>query len=221
MNGILCPLRAGNKFGRPQGIGWINELIARLTRSPVNDTTQTNHTLDSDPKTFPLNRTIYTDFTHDNLMNAVFAAMGILRMPSNVTSDPTEILTRLQYDSPRINADGGQNQQRPLVPLELDPSKPTLQFIKEMDPTNPDPNRKWVASRLVPFAARFVVEKLSCGRQAVESVRLFLNDALIHIPGCQEALGKGICTLQEFIESQAYSTSMGSGDWEDCQKVDE
>lgn len=34
--------------------GWINELIARLTDSPVQDETTTNRTLDADEATFPL-----------------------------------------------------------------------------------------------------------------------------------------------------------------------
>ena len=34
--------------------GWINELIARLTDSPLEDETTTNRTLDADEATFPL-----------------------------------------------------------------------------------------------------------------------------------------------------------------------
>lgn len=57
----------------------MNELLARLTNSPVQDRTQTNRTLDSAPATFPLNRTLYADFSHDNQMVAIYAAMGLFR----------------------------------------------------------------------------------------------------------------------------------------------
>ncbi|KAI0076913.1 phytase [Panus rudis PR-1116 ss-1] len=77
----------GQELGRIQGVGYVNELIARLTESPVRDNTQTNRTLDASPITFPLNRTIYADFSHDNQMIAIFAAIGLLK-PARAL-DPT------------------------------------------------------------------------------------------------------------------------------------
>ncbi|KAH8087171.1 phytase [Cristinia sonorae] len=82
----------GQELGPVQGVGYVNELIARLTGTPVQDHTQTNHTLDSDPTTFPLNRTIYADFSHDNQMIAIFSAMGLFRQshPLNPTKPDPE-----------------------------------------------------------------------------------------------------------------------------------
>jgi hypothetical protein len=67
----------GNSLGPTQGVGFVNELIARLTNSPVQDHTSTNHTLDDNPATFPLGRKLYADFSHDNDMTSIFAAMGL------------------------------------------------------------------------------------------------------------------------------------------------
>ncbi|ETW86127.1 hypothetical protein HETIRDRAFT_471458 [Heterobasidion irregulare TC 32-1] len=67
----------GQKLGPVQGVGYINELLARLTNKPVQDNTQTNRTLDSSPTTFPLNRTFYADFSHDNEMIAIYSALGL------------------------------------------------------------------------------------------------------------------------------------------------
>ncbi|KAJ5171660.1 phytase [Penicillium capsulatum] len=68
----------GNPLGPAQGIGFVNELIARLTNTPVHDETTTNHTLDdSRASSFPLNRTLYADFTHDNGMIPIFFALGL------------------------------------------------------------------------------------------------------------------------------------------------
>lgn len=67
----------GNPLGPTQGVGFTNELIARLTGRPVVDHTSTNHTLDGNPTTFPLNRTLYADFSHDNDMTGIFFAMGL------------------------------------------------------------------------------------------------------------------------------------------------
>ena len=45
----------------------------------MSDQTQTNGTLDGDGETFPLGRGIYADFSHDNEMVAIYAALGLFR----------------------------------------------------------------------------------------------------------------------------------------------
>ncbi|KAF3040398.1 hypothetical protein E8E11_007985 [Didymella keratinophila] len=68
---------AGNPLGATQGAGYVNELLARLTETPVVDHTNTNTTLDADPVTFPLHNKVYADFSHDNDMTGIFAALGL------------------------------------------------------------------------------------------------------------------------------------------------
>jgi len=67
----------GSPLGPTQGVGYVNELIARLTGKAVVDHTSSNSTLDGDPTTFPLGRNLYADFGHDNDMTAIFAALGL------------------------------------------------------------------------------------------------------------------------------------------------
>ncbi|EIW61545.1 phytase [Trametes versicolor FP-101664 SS1] len=155
----------GQPLGPVQGVGYINELIARLTAQNVSDHTQTNSTLDSSPDTFPLNRTLYADFSHDNQMVAIFSAMGLF------------------------------NQSAPL------------------DPTSPDPARTFLVNKIVPFSARMVVERLDCG--GAQSVRLLVNDAVQPLEFCG-ADASGVCTLDAFVESQAYARNDGEGDFEKC-----
>ncbi|KAL2024542.1 hypothetical protein VTK56DRAFT_7585 [Thermocarpiscus australiensis] len=64
-------------LGPTQGVGFVNELLARLTRTPVRDRTSTNATLDGDARTFPLDRALYADFSHDNDMVGILAALGV------------------------------------------------------------------------------------------------------------------------------------------------
>ncbi|KAI0758130.1 phytase [Fomes fomentarius] len=78
----------GQALGRIQGVGYVNELLARLTGKPVRDGTQTNRTLDADPASFPLNRTFYADFSHDNQMVAILSALGLFGQ--NEPLDPTK-----------------------------------------------------------------------------------------------------------------------------------
>ncbi|CAI6336450.1 unnamed protein product [Periconia digitata] len=80
----------GNPLGPTQGVGYVNELIARLTEKPVDDHTNTNSTLDSDPATFPLDRKAYADFSHDNDMSAIFAALGLYNSTKPLSNSTIE-----------------------------------------------------------------------------------------------------------------------------------
>lgn len=57
----------GNPLGPTQGVGFANELIARMTGKPVNDHTTVNHTLDDSESTFPIGseHNLFADFSHD------------------------------------------------------------------------------------------------------------------------------------------------------------
>lgn len=80
----------GNPLGPTQGVGFANELVARLTGSPVDDATSTNRTLDGDPATFPLDRALYADFSHDNTMTAIFAALGLYNATAPLSNTTRE-----------------------------------------------------------------------------------------------------------------------------------
>ncbi|KAF9477838.1 phytase [Pholiota conissans] len=172
----------GAYLGRVQGVGYVNELLARLTGKPVNDKTQTNSTLDSSPITFPLNHTLYADFSHDNQMVAIYSAIGLFKQPA------------------------------------------------DLDPTLPDPKRTWYISQLTPFSGRMVTERLTCPGRVVRHgssrslsthsvsdtfVRILVNDALQLLEFCGGDKD-GLCTLDAFVESQAYSRENGQGDFEKC-----
>ncbi|KAF2497267.1 phosphoglycerate mutase-like protein [Lophium mytilinum] len=80
----------GNPLGATQGAGFVNELIARMTGNPVEDKTCTNHTLNSDSKTFPLDRRLYADFSHDNDMASIFSAFGLHNSTSPLSNTTLE-----------------------------------------------------------------------------------------------------------------------------------
>ncbi|CAD6500208.1 BgTH12-07391 [Blumeria graminis f. sp. triticale] len=84
----------GHPTGRAQGIGYVEELLARLNNTQMtSSSTSVNATLNSDPKTFPVNQTFYADFTHDTVITSVLSALSIdyFHAPPNLTqisSDP-------------------------------------------------------------------------------------------------------------------------------------
>jgi len=85
----------GNPLGPSQGVGFTNELIARMTNQAVNDHTSTNSTLDNSNVTFPLGRKLYADFSHDNDMTAIFSAMGLYNniapLPNNTIVEAEDV----------------------------------------------------------------------------------------------------------------------------------
>lgn len=83
----------GSPVGRAQGVGWLNEFMARLTKTPWDPRTQTseNATLAGDNTTFPLDRSVYADFTHDSSIAGVLAALGLQNLAESL----------LPYDAPQ------------------------------------------------------------------------------------------------------------------------
>jgi hypothetical protein len=86
----------GNPLGPTQGVGFVNELIARLTNSPVQDHTSTNRTLDSSPTTFPVDsrHVLFADFSHDNDMTGILAALGALNSTKPLSNTTLETPTQ-------------------------------------------------------------------------------------------------------------------------------
>lgn len=200
-------------LGPVQGVGYINELISRLTGEPVKDSTQTNRTLDEDEETFPIGRYkdgngrfLYVDFSHDNLMIAVYAAMGLdfgVRKGTlyNAIGDP-----------------------------EAEESE--IFLVKN----------RYISSRIVSFGAEMVVERMECAVDTAQNgekeiyIRILINDELQPLPFCSASKfevsannrpntfdedndfrhKEYMCTLDDFVESQAYARGNGMGDWERC-----
>ena len=83
---------SGNPLGPTQGVGFANELIARLSSTPVNDHTSVNHTLDGANATFPIGAAhpLYADFSHDNDMTAIFSALGLYNATQALSNTTTE-----------------------------------------------------------------------------------------------------------------------------------
>lgn len=79
----------GNLLGPTQGIGFLNELVSRLTGEEVKDETCVNHKLAKDPKTFPRDRALYFDFGHDNGMIPIYSAMGLFKKKLSKTEYQT------------------------------------------------------------------------------------------------------------------------------------
>ncbi|KAN0060550.1 hypothetical protein ACQY0O_007005 [Thecaphora frezii] len=80
--------------GRAQGIGYVQELLARLTNTTVlkpdgSDVTTQNTTLDNDATLFPIDQPFYFDFTHDDIIVSVLTALNYTQVVGDYL-DPTK-----------------------------------------------------------------------------------------------------------------------------------
>ncbi|KZP04082.1 phosphoglycerate mutase-like protein [Athelia psychrophila] len=68
----------GYPFAKPLGVGYVQELVARLTETPIAvHNSSTNATLNSNPVTFPLGQSLYVDATHEVVVLYVITALNL------------------------------------------------------------------------------------------------------------------------------------------------
>jgi hypothetical protein len=91
----------GTKVAAPEGLGWLEELTARLGNRYITDASNgVNVTLDNNPDTFPLEQPFYLDMSHDSVIVSVLTALGFdfldKDLPANKIPAPRQfIVSRL------------------------------------------------------------------------------------------------------------------------------
>ncbi|KAJ3564373.1 hypothetical protein NP233_g8339 [Leucocoprinus birnbaumii] len=111
----------GAPLARIQGIGWVQELVARLTHEPViTHNTSTNAILDSNPITFPLNHSLYVDVSHKTVMLSIMTALNLTSFAEEGPLPYTHILKTRKFRSSEIIAFGSSIQFQLLECTSLD-----------------------------------------------------------------------------------------------------
>ncbi len=78
----------GSPVGRAIGIGYQQEVVARLKNHTLGYSgSQINITLDSNTETFPLNQSLYLDFSHDTNIISILTAFGLKQFAGHL--DPS------------------------------------------------------------------------------------------------------------------------------------
>ena len=68
----------GNPTGRAQGLGYLQELLARLQNEYITSSNSSvNFTITDNAQDFPLGRPFYCDFSHDDIIISVMTAMSL------------------------------------------------------------------------------------------------------------------------------------------------
>ncbi|KAF8521507.1 phosphoglycerate mutase-like protein [Gautieria morchelliformis] len=74
----------GSPVAAAQGMGYVQELVARLTHTPIQiHNTTTNSTIDNNPITMPLDQPIYIDATHDVVIANLLVALNFTTLAGN------------------------------------------------------------------------------------------------------------------------------------------
>ncbi|KAK4704915.1 hypothetical protein P7C70_g1287, partial [Phenoliferia sp. Uapishka_3] len=103
----------GQATGRAQGIGYVEEMIARLKGKPVAATnTNVNKTIDDDPAKFPIGEKLYMDMSHDDVQVSVITALGVKyfqgELPITASAPSPSRPFRISYMTPfasRLNTE--------------------------------------------------------------------------------------------------------------------
>lgn len=86
----------GSASGRAKGVGYVQELAARLQHKPIKSSDSSiNSTYDGNEKDFPLDQPLFMDMSHDDTIVSVLTALGLdyfkyspRSMPSTVAHAP-------------------------------------------------------------------------------------------------------------------------------------
>ncbi|WFD20871.1 hypothetical protein MCAP1_003125 [Malassezia caprae] len=178
---------AGHPTGAAMGLGWLDEFLSRVTRTPWNATWQTseNRTRNANAALFPVDRAVYADFTHDSVLTSVLAA---LRLPSFSTPPKRE------------------DEARAFRSSEVIPFAARLVF-EVWDCPNPVPPSVGLHKRRLPLSTY----------PPVQYVRLKLNDAIVPLRQLHECEDRadGLCTLPAFL--RAHADRHEQGWWTHCR----
>lgn len=109
--------------GRAVGIAYVQEVLARLNNHLLTSAAgSANITLDSMPSTFPLNQTLYFDFSHDTNIMAILTAFGLTQF--NQLLSPTEITPNRQLIVSHMEPFGARLDIEVLqAPAPVDPTR--------------------------------------------------------------------------------------------------
>jgi len=190
----------GNPTGRAQGLGYVQELLARLNHTLISSSSSSvNSTLDGNATTFPIDQAFYADFSHDDIIISVLTALSLdyIRDPPSLTQFPP-------------------NPNRHFVLSHLTPFGARL--ITETigcSSSDPPPVQK---SRVSYTPGQY---GYSASNATYKFIRMRLNHGILPLNtirggACGNSTAgrvDGMCALEDFMRSQENSTAMANYDF--------
>lgn len=179
----------GNPTARSQGIGYVEELIARLEGKLIKEShSSVNSSLTDNEDTFPLGLKFYADFTHDKMILATLTALSLdflKKLPDLKKFPPAQDhVFRISH----------------LVPF-------TARLVTEVigcDMAHPKPEKH---ERVRYYASEYGYDdEKSSERPKHRFVRMRLNGGVLPLSSIRGGACKGrsdeLCPLKQFLKSQ-------------------
>ncbi|KAJ5284793.1 hypothetical protein N7524_000099 [Penicillium chrysogenum] len=170
----------GSPSGRAQGIGYVEEVAARLqSRLIMQSHSSINYTYDNNTKQFPLHQPMYMDMSHETVIVAVLAALGLdyfkygpHGMPKNV-----EHAVPRNFIMHKVAPFGA----RLFTEVWTCPADSKLDKLQDQMYKNPD---------------------LSSSSGTTDYIRFVLNNAPVPLEGLSPCKGSvnGFCGMKEFLD---------------------
>ncbi|KAF2719221.1 phosphoglycerate mutase-like protein [Polychaeton citri CBS 116435] len=186
----------GNPTGRAQGVGYVQELLARLTNQYITSSNSSvNSTLTDNPDTFPLGRPFYADFSHDDIIISALAAMSV-----DYFKDPPSLSDYPPDPSRKFNL-------RKLTPFG---ARMITEVIGCADP-NPAPVEE---DRVYYYPEQYGYD---ASNAPYKFVRMRLNHGIVPLDSIRGGYCKGradgLCALEDFLESQWEAEKLANYDF--------
>ncbi|KAJ4288059.1 hypothetical protein N0V90_012076 [Kalmusia sp. IMI 367209] len=187
----------GNPTARSQGIGYVEELLARLQGKLIRTSNSSvNSSLTDNEDTFPLGMKFYADFTHDKMILATLTALSL---------DHFKHLPDLKKYPPA--------KDRIFRVSHLAPF--TARLITEVigcDSAHPKPEKH---ERVRYYASQYGYDEYSSSNQSkYRFVRMRLNGGILPLSSIRGGACKGrpdeLCPLDQFIKSQAKAKELAN-----------
>lgn len=97
----------GSAVGAAEGTGWVSELVARLEKKYITEPNYgVNVSFTNNEAMFPLNQSLYVDFTHDSVIVSVLSAIGFEFLKEKLP--PTKIPVPRQFIISRLTPFGAR-----------------------------------------------------------------------------------------------------------------
>ncbi|KAJ5994695.1 hypothetical protein N7481_001672 [Penicillium waksmanii] len=168
----------GSPSGRAHGIGYVQELAARLeSRLIISSESSINYTYDDNTKDFPLGQLFYMDMSHDDVIISTLTALGLNYFNAGLHGLSTSVPHAPSHN--RFN----MNQVAPFGARLFSevwtcPKGASLDRLQEKMYKNPD---------------------LSSQSDTTGYVRFVLNNAPVSVDGLCDNAVNGFCSLGAFL----------------------
>lgn len=170
----------GSPSGRAQGIGYVEELAARLQSKLITSSDSSiNYTYDDNTKTFPLDQPLYMDMSHDDIIVSVLVALGLDYFKSGPRGLPVSVShAPRNFNLNQVTPFGA----RLFTEIWTCPQDVSFEELQVQKYKNPD---------------------LSAKSNTTEYLRFVLNNAPVPLDGLQVCDGSvnGFCKVDQFLSA--------------------